>query len=78
MEGAKINDNLPVIDDAPGDEVHKELEQRRMLDRGQMGLNLQLRRVKKMEFPEQESSKFQNRLENLVRRESQSAKFNFC
>ncbi len=39
---------------------------------GQMGLNLQLRRVKKMEFPEQESSKFQNRLENLVRRESQS------
>ena len=42
-----------------------------------MGLNLQLRRVKKMEFLEQESSKFQNRLENLER-ESQSAKFNFC
>ena len=78
MEGAKISDNSLVIDDAPGDEVCKELEQRRLLDRGQMGLNLQLRRVKKMEFPEQESSKFQNRLENLVRRESQSAKFNFC
>ena len=72
MEGAKISDNSLVIDDAPGDEVCKELEQRRLLDRGQMGLNLQLRRVKKMEFPEQESSKFQNRLENLER-ESQSA-----
>ena len=48
------------------------------MNRGQIGLNLQLRRVKKMEFPEQESSKFQNRLENLVRRESQSEKSNFC